>query len=154
MKITADIFKIDGQFITLKSDSLYNDLKIDKKYTIDFKEYKSKRSIEANRLMWLLIHEIAKITDNDEWDIYISMLEACNIEAEFILALPEAEKSLKQVYRVVKVMDETREVNGKTLTIFKCYLGSSKFSVDMMNKFIDFLIRKCAEYGIDIDFLE
>lgn len=136
---------------TVSFEIPYNvELELGKDYTLDIKPYKSSRSLEQNALAWLLISKLAEKTANDKWSIYCAALEQCNQEAEFILALPQTEKSLKQSYRVVIPLDETREVNGKTLTIFKCYLGSSKFNSQQMKNFIDYLIQVCSEEGIYI----
>jgi len=136
------IFEINGFTPTLEPETYY---------TVYIKEYKSKRSLEQNKFMWSLIHAIALETLNDEWDIYIRGLEHCNQKAEYILALDTAEKHLKQAYRVVKKLDETRDVNGKSLTIFKCMLGSSKFNKAEFNKLLDYFIKLASELNISIE---
>lgn len=116
-------------------------------YTIEIKPYKTSRSNEQNRLMWAIIQEIATVTCNDEMDVYCAGLEAMNIQADYIMGLPETEERLRRIFRAVKIM-ENREYNGKTMTVFKCYTGSSKFNVDEMTKLIDFFLKLAEENGI------
>lgn len=116
-------------------------------YTVEIKEYKSNRSIEQNRLMWAIIQEIAKVTGNDEMEIYCMGLEKMNIQADFLLGLPNIEDSLKRQFRAVKIV-ENREYNGKTMTVFKCFSGSSKFNTAEMTQLIDFFLHLAEENGV------
>ena len=153
MKIISEIQKADDGVLILNYNGfLSEELDLNKLYQIEIKEYKGKRSIEQNATAWLIISKIAEVTQNDKWQIYTEALRQAGQKAEYILALPQAEKQLKSVYRVVEVLDETREVNGVTLTIFKCYLGSSKFNSSEMAKFIDYLLQVASENNIIIDF--
>ena len=61
--------------------------------------------------------------------------------------LPEVENDLKQLYRVVKKMDE-RISNGKTTYIYKCYYGSSKYDTQEMTSLIETTLDSLAELGI------
>lgn len=152
MKLIAEIQKADeGLLIANYQGFIIDNLDLNKIYQIEIKEYKGKRSIEQNATAWFIISKIAEVTQNDKWQIYIEALRQAGQKAEYILALPQAEKQLKSVYRVVEVLDETREINGVTLTIFKCYLGSSKFNSAEMAKFIDYLLRLASENNIIID---
>jgi hypothetical protein len=148
MKITADLIGNQGTWIIF--DAGY-DTKLEqgKKYNLEIKEHKTARSLEQNRMMWKIIQTIAKTTDNDETDIYIKGLEHANIKADFILGLPEIESNLRKMCRAVKIM-ESREINGKTMLVYKIYIGSSKFNVMEMTELIEFFIRLAAEYNIDI----
>lgn len=152
MKITAEIQKFEqGLLIANYEEFITEEIDLNKRYTIEIKPYKSKRSLEQNKTAWLMIEKISEVTQNNKWVIYREALKNANQEPEFILALPDAEKSLKQVYRVVEALDETREINGKSLTIFKCWIGSSKLDTLHFSKFIDYLMRLCSEYGIYIE---
>ena len=69
-------------------------LEKDKTYSIEIKEVKSKRSIEQNRYMWALLHEIDVAMNgersNDEWSVYIQCLERAGAKFDYIGCLPEA----------------------------------------------------------------
>ena len=121
-----------------------------KTYDITIKEKKNRRSIDQNKLLWKLIGELAKTQDTTDWEMYLNIMKDCNISPEYILALPKAEKTLKEVYRVVIPLDETREVNGKTLTIFKCQIGSSKLDKEQFTQVIEYTIRLATGLGIEI----
>lgn len=149
MKLQGELIKCEDGVLLIQLEGFTPDLEIDKRYSIDIKKYKSQRSLEQNKMMWMIIHLISQATNNDEWDIYTSGLEKLNQKAEFILGLQEIEPRLKQAFRVVKNID-TRTINGKELQLYKCYYGSSKFKTDEMTKLVEYFINLAGELGIDI----
>ena len=152
MKLTGEISKADEGIIIINYNGFLTEkIDLEKVYDIEIKEHKSKRSLDQNKLLWQLIGLIAKNQNKSDWDIYLDLMQNCNIQPEYILALPETIKSLKSVYRVVIPLDETREVNGKILTIFKCQVGSSKLNTKEFKELLDYTIRLCGELDIDIE---
>ena len=129
--------------------------KIEKKqYLMELSEVKSKRSIEQNKYMWALIHEITEaMNDNDDFNTYTLALEKAEVKYDYVMGLPAIEDKLKQSFRAVKL---TRYENykGKQMAVFKCYVGSSKFSKEEMSSLINVLLEMAAECGIDTDIYE
>lgn len=148
INIQAEIFDIKDNFITLKTNDLFQ-LDIGKTYNIVFKKYRSCRSIEQNKLMWEIISRIAKETNNDEMDIYAYGLEKANAKFEFLMILPEALESVKQTFRAVKIC-ESREYNGKNILVIKVFIGSSKFDVSEMTELINYFIQLASELNVYI----
>lgn len=126
-------------------------LKLDltKLYQIDIKEYKHKRSIEQNKKLWVLIHEIARTTHNDELEVYCSILEKANIKTDYIITAINMEETLKKSFRAVKFI-RMQEVNGKDCYVYKVYIGSSKMNSTEMSELLDITLNICGELGIDV----
>lgn len=129
------------------------EIKGSEKIEIEAKPYKSRRSLEQNRMLWALLGKIAyavsgytRRTDVD--DVYCDLLAEANVKCEYLLALPEALPALRGAYRAVQSVGE-RVVGEKTLTVFRCYPGSSKFNVSEMNALIDLALDRCGDLGID-----
>lgn len=125
---------------------------IDKKLEIEVKEYKSKRSIEQNKMLWSLLSKMAiamsgKKNKVSSEECYCIMLEEANVTCDYMLALPEAEPMLKKSFRVVRKVGE-REVNGKTLNMYQYFVGSSKFNTKEMTELIENVLDKLAELGV------
>ena len=119
---------------------------------VEVKPYKSKRSLEQNRMLWALLGKLGEATSGntrksttEEW--YIQILEESNVKCEFLMGLPESEKTLKEMFRVVTKV-ETRESNGKEVVVFKCCKGSSHFNTKEMTDLIETVLDKLAELGI------
>ena len=124
----------------------------EKKIEVEVKPYKSKRSLEQNRLLWALLGKMAFAMSGNKRKVsteecYCIMLEEANVAYDYLLALPEAEPMLKKTFRVVRKIDE-REVNGKTLNMYQYFVGSSKFNTQEMTELIEATLDKLAELGI------
>lgn len=133
-------------------ENLYSDIDIEpnKEYVMELKEVRSKRSLQQNKFMWALIHQIAdhKDMNMNEIEIYTSALEEANAKYIYLMGIKEAEDELKKNFRAVKVVRPTIE-NGKEYIIYKCFVGSSKLNTKEMNKLLDIIISWASELGIE-----
>jgi hypothetical protein len=123
-------------------------LDMDKLYICEIKEPKSKRSLEQNKLLWKLIHRIAKETYQDDMDVYCAVLERADALSDYVITAVDMEDALRKSFRGVKFV-RMQEVNGKDCYIFKVYLGSSKMNTAEMTELIDITMQICSELGID-----
>ena len=147
MKIRGKLKRLQNHNISFELP--YNvELELGKDYTIEIKPYKSSRSLEQNALLWGLIQQISDETGNDPMDVYISALESANAKYEYIGALPQAEDSLKKVFRAVKPIGTFISPKGIEMITYKCWIGSSRFDTSEMTKLIDFVMQKASELNI------
>lgn len=131
----------------------YNETKEALKLEIEVKPYKSKRSLEQNRLLWALLEKMAKAvscrnTTVTREECYCIMLEEAGVKYDYLLALPETEKELRKSFRALRNMGTTREVNGKELTMYQYFIGSSKFNTKEMTELIEAVLDKLAMLGV------
>lgn len=150
MKIIAEIQKANEGVIVANYEGFIPELDLSKMYDIEIKEHKSKRSLEANRMLWGILQKIKEETDNDLMDLYIEVLEKADAKYDFLMVLPETVEELKKVFRAVKIL-EYREYNGKQMAVIKAYIGSSKFNTKEMSILIDKAMQVASENGIAID---
>lgn len=124
--------------------------KLDKEkiYICDIKEQKHKRSLEQNKLLWKLIHRIAKETYQSDDDVYCAVLERADALSDYIITATDMAEDLRKCFRGVKFV-RMQEVNGKDCYIFKVYLGSSKMNTSEMNELIEITMQVANELGID-----
>jgi hypothetical protein len=127
----------------------------DKDYTATISIKRNSRTLDQNALMWALLTIYADAQGGGRRgsvtpeDIYYRMLEKYGVAA-FIMTLPDAKPQLELAFRVVKQVD-TRDYNGKEMTIFKCYYGSSKYDTKQMADLIDGIFDELAVIGINVD---
>ena len=122
-------------------------LDMDKLYQVEIKEPKSKRSLDQNRLLWKLIHSIAKETYQDDMDVYCTALERADALSDYVITATDMEDALRKSFRGVKFV-RMQEVNNKECYIYKVYLGSSKMSVQEMSELLEIVLQMCGELGI------
>ena len=122
-------------------------LDMTKLYTVEIKEPKSKRSLEQNRMLWQLIHSIAKKHHQDDMEVYCALLERADAKSEYIITAFDMEDDLRKCFRGVRFIRK-QEVNGKECNIYKVYIGSSKMNTKEMTELLDITLQMCAELGI------
>ena len=123
-------------------------LDMDKIYICEIKDPKSQRSLEQNRLLWKLIHRVAKETYQDDMTVYCTVLERADALSDFVITAVDMEEALRKSFRGVKFI-RMQEVNGKDCYVYKVYLGSSKMNTSEMNELIEITMQVCGELGID-----
>ena len=131
-EIVADLLKLD----------------MDKFYICEIKEPTSKRSLEQNKLLWSLIHRIAKETFQDDSDVYCAVLERADALSDYVITAGDIEKTLRKSFRGVKFI-RMQEVNGRDCYVYKVYLGSSKMNTSEMTELIEITMQVANELGID-----
>ena len=116
-------------------------------YLIEIKKPSNKRSLNQNAYLWELIGQIdMKENGNraDDETIYANILEMAGAKSEYFQCLPEAVDKLKEVFRVVKIVEN----RGKTVMV-QCFLGTSQMDTKEMSKVIDTTLDYAARVGID-----
>ncbi len=76
------------------------------------------------------------------------LLEEAGVKYDYLLALPETETELRKSFRALRNMGIQREVNGKTLTMYQYFIGSSKFTTKEMTSLIEAVLDKLTELGV------
>ena len=124
---------------------------MDKYFEISIKEPSNKRSLQQNRLLWKVIHLIAKETQQDDNEVYCAMLEKADALSDYIITAVEMEDALRKSFRGIRFM-RIQEVNGKDCYIYKVYLGSSKMNTKEMNELLDITLKVANDLGIYLDY--
>ena len=122
-------------------------LEMDKLYICEVKQPKSHRSLEQNRLLWKMIHSIAKETAQDDMDVYCGILEKADALSDYVITATDMEDALRKSFRGVKFIRK-QEVNGKECYVYKVYIGSSKMDTKEMTELLDVTLQICGELGI------
>jgi hypothetical protein len=137
--------KIAGKVKDIVTELLKLDM--EKEYICEIKEPKSQRSLAQNRLLWKLIHKIAKETYQDDNDVYCGVLERADALSDYVITATDMETALRKSFRGVKFI-RVQEVNGKDCNVYKVYLGSSKMDTKEMSELLDTTLQVCYELGI------
>jgi hypothetical protein len=108
---------------------------------------KDKKTLQQNRYMWELIHQIAQKQNQDEMEVYCQALQQANAKYTWLEGLPEIKEKLLQVYRAVQIT-RYEERFGKQFAIFKCYEGTSKYDKQEMMELLEIIIGWAEELDI------
>lgn len=145
---TEVTFSINNPFYTHH----VKELEKEKKYTIEIKDIKSKRSIEQNRLMWALIGEIDKEINGrykEPWDVYLMALERAGAKYSDIIISEEAVSTFTDKFRACKELNSIVD-EGVTFKTIRCFHGSSTMNTKEMTELIETILDIAAEIGLNI----
>ena len=139
------MIRLNGRIKDIIPDLLKLDM--DKLFVVEVKEPKSKRSVQQNKMLWKLVHCIAKEQGQDDMEVYCACLERADALSDYIITAYDMEDELRKCFRGVRFMRK-QEVNGKECNVYKVYLGSSKMDTKEMTELIDICLQICGELGI------
>ena len=119
------------------------ELPIDKKYEI--KEYKERRSLNANNYYWNLVTELGNILKMNKEELHFLLLQKYG-QSEMISVV--AEVDMKDYLKYYIEAGESI-LNGKTFKHYKVYKGSSEMDRKEMSILINGLVEECHIQGIE-----
>lgn len=111
----------------------------------ELKEYKEKRSLNANNYYWQLVTELGNALKMDKEDLHFLLLQKYG-QSEMISVVAEIDMS-----DYLKYYTEAGEsvLNGKTFKHYKVYKGSSEMDKKEMSILINGLVEECHIQGIE-----
>jgi hypothetical protein len=118
----------------------------DKDKLFEIKEYKEKRSLNANNYAWKLITEIGNVLRKSKEEVYLQMLKDYG-QSEIVSVLSSIDVSgYFKYYEQVG----TTTLNDKEFTHYKVYKGTSEYDTLEMSIFIDGVVETAKELDIDV----
>ena len=124
---------------------LVGQLEINKDKEFEIKEYKPKRSRNANNYAWLLLTKIADVLRLDKEEVYLDMLKHYG-QSEMVSVLSEID--VKGYFKYYEKVGET-VLNGKEFSHYKIFKGSSEYNSKEMAIFIDGVVQEAKQLDID-----
>jgi hypothetical protein len=130
--------------------SWLDELEEDIDYTVEIKKAKSKRSLQQNKYLWELLHQLEKVSREPALDWYIKALVDTGAVVDYVWGTDDTEDTLKKSFRAVQKVKahKIKETNG---WLYRVIVGSSKFNVSEMNELIDTVIRYCNNWDIQVE---
>ena len=129
----------------------------DKELSIEIKQYRKGRSLNANAYFWKLCTEIARKIGADKEDVYLMELKAGG-EYRMFEGTDESVEQLKKDYKLVEIeyrfpvtatmpdgYDHIIQMAGG-----KAYIGSSHYDSKQMATLIDYAVRDAIDLGIKV----
>ena len=118
-----------------------------KELSVEIKQYRQKRSLDANAYMWVLLSKMAEVLNTTKDELYLLVLERYGVFTHIVVK-PEIAERVKQEWRTCRELGEVT-VNGKTGIQIQCYFGSSTYNTKEMARLIDGVVSECKELDIE-----
>lgn len=114
---------------------------------VEIKQYRKKRSLDANGYLWVLLQKIAEAVNSSKNEIYLQMLERYGVFTHIVVK-PHMVDKVKQEWRTVRELGEVA-INGKTGVQLQCFFGSSTYDTKEFCTLLDGVISEAKELGIE-----
>jgi hypothetical protein len=154
--------KLEGGWLMVKPEkedlglamAFMRKLKAGKLYSAVLKEFRRKRSLDANAKMWALINEMSTIIHISPEEIYQGYIPDVGGNFHFVPALPadvpkwEKDWCDGHIGRMVEDVGPCRSSDLRGHRLLKLYRGSSEYDVPTFNRLLDLVIQDCQQLGI------
>ena len=118
----------------------------EKDVRIEVKQYRERRSLNANNYAWELITKIADETRIGKDEMYFKMLKEYG-QSIMISVYSDIDITGYGIKYYEEAGQST--LNGKEFTHYKVYKGSSEFDTREMSIFIDGIVQEAKNLGIE-----
>lgn len=121
-----------------------------KEYTIEVKEKKKKRSLDANAYFWALTDELAKKLNKPKTDIYREYIKEIGGVSDTLCMLNKAVDKFCERWASMGIGYQTDTMKSKLegCTNVIAYYGSSTYDTAQMSRLIDMAVQDCKQFGI------
>lgn len=123
----------------------------EKEYVLTVKEYKKKRSLNANSYAWTLLDKLAERTGIAKTEIYRGLIKEIGGNNELVCVQDHALDWLCKYWesRGIGWIADKEESKLKGCTNVRLYKGSSEYDSTQMSRLIDLIVQECKQQGIE-----
>lgn len=147
----------DGFWLSLKVENrqaaqqFVEEMK-DKPYTAELKEFRQKRSLDANAYCWVLIGKLAAVLRISPNEVYREAIQNIGGNYEILPIKENAVERWKQIWQgkgigwICEVIGESKLRGYMNV---RCLYGSSVYDTQQMSRLIDTIVFECKQQGIE-----
>ena len=122
-----------------------------KKYDVEIKEHRERRSLDANAYFWVLCSKLAAHTGIEKDVIYRDLIRNIGGNSEIICVRNEALDKLRKgwEHNGIGWVTETMPSKIAGCTNVILYTGSSVYDTKQMSQLIELIVFECKSFGIE-----
>jgi len=149
------VFSRDGKrIVTFQTDESIEDVFDEfhgRDVEVQIKDYKRKRSLDANGYAWVLIGKLAARLGLTKTEVYQSAIREIGGVSDVICLQDKAKEAFIRSWESNGIGWQCEEMPSKLegCTNIVVYYGSSSYDSRQMSSLIDGLIEECRQYGIE-----
>ena len=114
--------------------------------SINAVKYRKNRSLDANKLLWACIGEIASELKADKWNVYLMMLKRYG-KFTYVCVKPAVVDAMKAQWRECEVIGDV-DINGQRAVQLLCYFGSSTYNTKEFSVLLDGVASEMKDMGL------
>lgn len=124
----------------------------DRLYTAEIKEYREKRSLDANALYWVLCDKLSEKIGISKEKIYRQHVKDIGGNTVILPIRDDAKEQFIHNWQGRGIGWPCDEIGESKLTGYTnviCYYGSSTYDSAQMSRLIQFIVQDCKDQGIE-----
>lgn len=123
----------------------------EKPWTAELKEYRKRRSLDANAYCWVLLHKLSEKLGLPPEEIYRGLVKEVGGNCEIVCVPDKAVDKLRETWGHNRVgwLTETMPSKLEGCTNVLLYCGSSVYDTAQMSRLIDLVVNECKQQGIE-----
>ena len=122
-----------------------------KKYSVEIKEYREKRSLDANAYLWVLLDKLAEAVGGTKEERYLDYIRSYGMFRDWTLK-PDEARTFCHAWRMLGTGWPTEQVGydvaGEKVVI-RAYYGTSTYNTKQMSRIINAVVEDCKAVGIE-----
>ena len=121
-----------------------------KELAVQIKQYRRKRSLDANAYCWVLCQKIAEIIRSTKEEVYRKAIREVG-QFEILAIQEDAAETFIKIWNSRGLGWYAEEMDSKIPNCKKiiAYYGSSVYDTKQMSVLIDYIVQECKELGIE-----
>ena len=125
---------------------------ITKPHTVDIKQYRERRSLDANAYFWVLLDKLAEVIQKAKTEIYREYIKDIGGNSETVCVLDSAVDKLRDGWHHNGLGWQTDTTPSKIAgcTNVVLYYGSSTYDTAQMSRLINLVVQDCKDQGIEV----
>lgn len=141
----------DAYEVMAKVSNLLKSLDAEKEYTIEIKEDKQKRSLNANNYFWVLCNKLAEKLNIASTDIYRDLIKNIGGNNDILCLKKEAVDKFCKLWmsRGIGWVTEVSDSKLDGCKIVTAYYGSSTYDTSQMSRLIELVVQECKQQDIE-----
>lgn len=122
-----------------------------RKYVAEIKEFREKRSLDANAYFWVILDKIAEALARTKEELYLEYVKKVGPFKDFTLTEDEA-KTFRVAWNRLGIGWPTEQVDydqDGDRVVIRAYYGSSTYNTKQMSRLIDMVVEDAKGLGIE-----
>ena len=128
---------------------------MNRQYTLEIKQFRKKRSLDANQKLWALINEMSTMIKLTPEEIYQGYIPDVGNNYRVFPVKPEeinefaADWCNGHIGRMVEDMGPCRKRDLIGYHNLRCYKGSSEYDTQTFSRLLELVMQDCRQLGIE-----
>ena len=134
-------------------EQMIDELKDKEKLSIEVKQYRERRSLDANAYFWVLCDKLAEKLNKSKTEIYRELIRDIGGVSDTVCMINSAVERFRANWQAKGLGWQTEAVESKIegCTNVTVYFGSSTFDKAQMGRLLDLIIQECREQNIPVE---